>query len=270
MRLLKCSILVLFFCTVSMSAQTLDEIVAKNIQAHGGVNKLKSIQSMRIIGDFEIGPVQAEFTQVYKRPMKVRLDAPIQGMVLTQAYDGQNGWKVIPFTGKTDPEPMTEEELNRIQEEADFDGPLMDYKQKGNTVQLIGKEKVDGVDAYHLKVVLKNGEVRNMYLDATSFLAVKMISSIKVQGSPVELESKFSNYTQVQGITIPFSIDQHATSGDLPDEKITFRKVEMNIPLDDFVFKMPGASLTPGDKASPAPSGDQPKKPDAQSKPPQE
>lgn len=261
MRPLKYTLFAVFFYAVSLSAQSLDEIIAKNLQAHGGVNKLKAVQSMRITGDFEIGQLQAVFTQVYKRPMKVRLDAPIQGMVLTQAYDGQNGWKIIPFTGKTDPEPMTDEELNRIQEEADFDGPLMDYKQKGNTVTLVGKEKVDGADAYHLTIGLKNGEVRNMYLDATSFLAIKMVSSITVQGSAVDLESRFSNDTLVEGITIPFSIEQHTAKGELPDEKITFRKVEMNIPLDDFVFKMPGSG--------PPPAADQPKKPDAQTKPPQ-
>lgn len=263
MRWLKSTLWVVFFSAVSLSAQTLDEIIAKNLQAHGGVDKLKAVQTMRITGNFEIGPLQAEFTQVYKRPMKVRLDAPIQGMVLTQAYDGQNGWKVIPFTGKIDPEPMNDEELKRVQEEADFDGPLMDYKQKGNTVKLVGKEKVDGRDAYHLSIVLKTGEVRNMYLDATSFLAIKLVSSITLQGSPVDLESRFSNYTQVQGITIPFSIEQHAATGELPDEKITFRKVEMNVPLDDFVFKMPSASPPA------APATDQPKKPDSQSKPPQ-
>lgn len=261
MRLRKWSLLAVFFCAASLSAQTVDEIVAKNLQAHGGEDKLKAIQSMRITGNFELGEVQAEFTQVYKRPMRIRLDAPIQGMVLTQAYDGQNGWKIFPFTGKTDPEPLSGEELKRVQEEADFDGPLMDYKKKGNTVKLVGKEMVDGRDAYHLSVTLKNGDVRDWYLDAGNFLAIKMVSSVTVQGTPVELETKYGNYTTVQGITFPFSIEQHTASGQLPDEKISFRKVEMNIPLDDFVFKMPGSD--------PAPAADQPKKPNAQTKSPQ-
>ena len=260
MRLLKVTILAVLLYAFSASAQTVDEIIAKNVKAHGGADKLKAVQTMRITGDFDFGGTAGEFTQVYKRPMKVRLDAPIQGLVLTQAYDGQNGWMIVPFTGKTDPEPMPAETLKRMRETADFDGPLLDYKQKGNTVQLVGKEKVDGADAYHLKIVLNGGDVQDMYLDATTFLAIKRVASVTVQGTALDLESKFDNYKQVQGITIPFSIVQHAINGQIPDQKITFRTVELNIPLDDFVFKMPGSAPapTPADK-----------KPDTQAKPPQ-
>jgi hypothetical protein len=262
MRLLKFTILAVFLCAVSASAQTVDEIVGKNLQAHGGIAKLKAIQSMRITGNFEISGMQAGFTQVYKRSMKVRMDATIQGLTLTQAYDGQNGWQVIPFTGKTDPEPMSAEDLKHIQEEADFDGPLLDYKQKGSTIQLVGKEKVGSADAYHLKITLKNGDVRNMYLDGTSFLTIKMVGKTTMQGTEVELESTFADYKQVQGVMFPFTIEQHATDGQVPSPKITFQKVEINIPVEDSIFKMPVAA------PAPAPS-EQPKKPDTTAKPPQ-
>src|SRR5260221_10270011 len=146
-----------------MTAQTADEIVAKHIVAQGGVVRLRAIQSMRITGDVDLGGMQAGFIEVHKRPMKVRRDISIQGLTLTQAYDGQNGWQIVPFTGKKDPELMPAEDLKQIQEQADLDGPLVDYKQKGNTVELIGKEKIEGATAYHLKVTLKNGNVRDLY-----------------------------------------------------------------------------------------------------------
>src|SRR5712671_5195051 len=141
-----------------LSAQTVDEIIAKHIAAQGGITKLKTLQSIRMTGDFETGGMQAGFIQVFKRPMKMRLDISVQGLTMTQAYDGEKGWQVIPFTGKKDPEPMTGDDLKNAQEQADLDGPLMDYKKKGNTVELIGKEKIAGKDSYHLKVTLKNGD----------------------------------------------------------------------------------------------------------------
>ena len=242
MRFLKLAVLVLFSYAATVSAQTVDEIIAKNVQAHGGMAKLKSIQSIRLTADFAMGGMQAGFTQVYKRPLKLRLDATVQQMILTQAYDGQNGWQVNPFTGKGAPEPMAGDDLKRIEEEADFDGPLLDYKQKGNTVQLIGKEKVDGADVYHLKVTLKSGDIRNLFIDAGSFLIVKTVGKTSVQGTEVELETKFSDFRDVQGVKLPFSILQQAADGQIPDQKITFQKVEVNVPVEDGFFKMPSAS----------------------------
>ncbi len=245
----------ILLCTFSLSAQTLDEIIAKNLQAHGGAAKLKAIQSLRIKGNFELAGMQAAFTQVYKRPMKLRLDAILQGVTLTQAYDGQTGWQIVPFTGQNTPGTMNDEDLKRIQEEADFDGPLMDYKQKGNAVQLIGKEKVDGADTYHLRVTMKNGDIRDLYLDATTFLTSKMTGKTVVQGAPTELETHVSDYREVEGVKFPFSIEQQSLDGQLPTQKVTFEKVELNVPVEDSFFKMPAPP-------APASGADKPKKPE--------
>ncbi|HEY2169662.1 MAG TPA: outer membrane lipoprotein-sorting protein, partial [Candidatus Angelobacter sp.] len=117
--------------SLTLSAQTVDEIIAKHIAAQGGLAKLKAIQSIRMTGDFETEGMQAGFTQTFKRPMKMRLDISVQGLTMTQAYDVDKGWQVVPFTGKKDPEPMTGDELKNAQEQADIDGPLVDYKKKG-------------------------------------------------------------------------------------------------------------------------------------------
>jgi hypothetical protein len=187
--------------------------------------------------------------------MKMRLDIFIQGLTLTQAYDGQNGWQVVPFTGKKDPEPMAADDLKNTQEQADFDGPLMDYKQKGNTIELIGKEKIDGADAYHLKVTLKNGGVRNVYLDAGTFLAVKTVAKITMRGTEVELETMIGAYKEVEGVMFPFSVEQHPAGDQGPTQKITLKKIELNIPVEDSIFKMPVAA-TPSapEKTGPPPA----------------
>lgn len=231
--------------SVVLSAQTVDEIIAKNIQAHGGLAKLKSVQSLRMTGDFDAGGMQADFTQLYKRPMKIRVEATIQGLTLIQAYDGQSGWQVVPFTGKKDPEPMTADDLKNVQEEADFEGPLVDYKTKGHTVELVGKEKIEGTDVYHLKATLKNGDIRNYYLDAASYLVIKFSGKTSMRGTEVDVDSTIGDYKQVEGVLFPFSIEQHLGGDQGPTVKITIKKIELNVRVDDSVFKMPAPAPPP-------------------------
>lgn len=271
MRRITFTVVCFFLFMLSASAQTVDEILAKSFAAEGGIAKLQSIQSRRITGDFEAGSMQAGFTRLQKRPSKFRQDVTIQGLNMVQAYDGQAGWQIVPFTGKKDPEVMPADDLKQIQEEADFDGPVMNYKQKGNTVELVGKEKMEGTDAYHLKVTLKNGDIRHIYLDADSFLPIKLVAKVTMRGSEMELESTLGDYKQVEGVMVPFSIEQHPVGGQGPGIKITVTKVEMNVPVDDATFKMPAAApaeATPPGKTGTAPS-EPAKKPDTGSKPPQ-
>jgi len=250
-RLALITMAVLF--SLPLSAQTVDEIIARHIAAQGGLTKLKALQSIRMTGDFETGGMQAGFTQVYKRPMKMRLDISVQGLTMIQAYDGEKGWQVVPFTGKKDPEPMTGDDLKNAQEQADLDGPLMDYKKKGNTVELVGKEKTAGKDSYHLKVTLKNGGVRHLYLDAGSFLGLRTVTKTTMRGTEVEIESILGDYKEVDGLMFPFSIEQHPAGNQGPGQKITFKKIEPNVPVEDAIFKMPAVPAPAQTAPAPAP-----------------
>ena len=146
-------------------AQTADEIIAKNIQARGGADKLKSVQSIRSTATMTMGPgMEAPGVLVQKRGNLARLEFTVQGLTAVQAYDGKNAWQVMPFMGKKDPELMSADEAKEVEEMADMDGPMVDYKSKGNQVELLGKEKVEGTDAYKLKVSLKNGDVQTVYI----------------------------------------------------------------------------------------------------------
>lgn len=239
--------------SLSLSAQTVDEIIAKHIAAQGGMAKLKAVQSIRMTGEVDAGGTQAAFSQFYKRPMKMRLDISLQGLTLTQAYDGQKGWQIVPFTGKKDPEPVSGDDLKQMQEQADLDGPLVDYKQKGITVELVGNGKTAG--AYHLKVTLKSGEVRELYVDAGTFLVTRAVLKNTVRGNAVELESTIGDYRDVGGgLMFPFSIEQHPVGGQGPAQKITFTTIEPNAPVEDSIFTMPAAAppAAPA-KAEPAP-----------------
>src|SRR5687767_5566352 len=135
------------------AAQTVDEVLASHIKAKGGMEKIKSINSMKVTGKMVMGQgMEAPFTMFGKRPKSTRMEFAFQGMTGIQAYDGKNAWMVMPFMGKKDPEMLAAEETKMMDEQADLDGPLVDSKDKGHTVELVGKEKVEGADVYKLKV----------------------------------------------------------------------------------------------------------------------
>ena len=192
----------------ALSAQTVDEVIAKNIQARGGMDKLKSIKSIKTTATMTMGPgMEAPGVMVQKRPEMARLEFTIQGLTAVQAYDGSKAWQIMPFMGKKDAELMSSDETKEMEETADLDGPLVDYKAKGNTVELIGKEKIEGTDAYKIKVTLKNGDVQTEYIDADSFLEIKEETKRMVRGSEKEFESSIGDYKDVNGIIFPFAVE---------------------------------------------------------------
>ncbi len=242
---------VLLALSTMLSAQTVDDIIAKNIVARGGLAKLAAVQTIRGTADYQttnflLGDVHATLTQVLKRPGKVRVDWSFPDFTLIQAYDGQNGWQILRAAKKKqkdDRSPMTARDVKLLQEQGDIDGPLVDWKQKGSTVELAGREKVGARDAYNLQVTFKDGEVQNFYLDADSFLLVKASGTGAVQGVDVRFERIFSNYKEVQGVMLPFSIEARTAQvpgGQQAVEKTTFQKVEVNVPLDELIFIEPG------------------------------
>lgn len=241
----------------AVHAQTVDEILAKHFEAQGGLEKLKALNSMRVTGTMALGPgMEAPFTMERKRPGKSRMEFTFQGMTGVQAFDGAKTWSVMPFMGKKDPEYGSDEDNKNAQDDADFDGPMMDYKAKGNTVELVGKESVEGADAFKLKVTKKNGDVQYSYLDAETYLLVKQEGKTKRRGQEFEGETLFSDYKDVDGYMQPFSMESGA-KGMPQRQKMTFSKIELNVPLDDARFNMPGGAAAAADStAKAAPKAD--------------
>jgi len=220
------------------SAQTADELIAKNIAAKGGMDKLKAVKSMRATGKMMgMQGMEFPFVMTNKRPKSTRIEFTFQGMTGMQVYDGKTAWMSMPFAGKKEPEVMPAEQAKDMEEQADFDGPLVDYKTKGNTVELVGKEQVEGADAYNLKVTLKNGDVRNIYLDAETYLEIKVASKRMVRGTEVEGESYLSDYKEVEGLMMPH-VMENAQKGSAMRQKLVIEKVEINPVIDDSIFSM--------------------------------
>ena len=232
----------------AMWAQTVDEIIAKNIQARGGSEKLKSVQTVKSTATMAMGPgMEAPGVLIQKRGNLARLEFTVQGLTAVQAYDGKNAWQVMPFMGKKDPELMSADEAKEVEEMADIDGPLVDYKSKGHQVELLGKEKIEGTDAYKLKATLKNGDVVTVYIDADSFLEIKEETKRTVRGTEQVVEQSIGDYKEVDGLIIPFAMES-GVKGSAEKQKLTITKVEFNVPADDSMFKMP-----PPPPAPPAP-----------------
>jgi outer membrane lipoprotein-sorting protein len=260
------AVLVLGLALASIShAQTVDEILAKHFEAQGGVEKLKALNTMRITGTMTIGPgMEAPIVMERKRPGKRRIEFTVQGMTGVQAFDGERAWSVMPFMGKSDPEYASEEDSKNERDDADFDGALMDWKSKGHTVELVGKEPVEGADAYKIKVTKKNGNVEYDYFDTETYLLVKQEGTVRRRGTEIEGESLFSDYKDVDGYLMPFSWEQGA-KGMPQRQKMTFSKIEVNVPLDDSRFVMPKTAAADSAKAAPKAGGDAAKKSDAAS-----
>ncbi|MEA2489354.1 MAG: hypothetical protein QOH21_1146, partial [Acidobacteriota bacterium] len=169
--------------SVALHAQTVDEILDKNAAARGGWDKLRALKSYRMTGKMTLGGgMEAPLTLVKSRPENVRMEFSVQGMTGVQAYDGSTGWMVMPFMGKKEPEAISGDMLKDLQEQADFDGPMVDYKKKGNKVELLGKEEIEGTPAYKLKLTTKAGDETVVFVDADSFLEIKMQAKRKMQG----------------------------------------------------------------------------------------
>jgi len=237
---------VVLFAPLLSPAQTADEIVAKALQARGGADKLKSIKSMRITGAVAIQGESLPFVQVQKRPNKLRRDITVQGMTLSRGFDGQNGWEKTPVQGSSEGavNVLKGQELDELRTEADFDGTLMGYKEKGYKIEFSGKEAVDGKDAYRLKVTMKDGVVRNIFIDAASFLEVKVAGTTQREGVATDFELILSDYRTVEGIKFPFSFEDRQPGG-AANQKLTLEKLEFNIAVDDSSFALPAAAVAP-------------------------
>lgn len=219
---------------------TVDEIIAKNIQAKGGADALHALQSLRLTGKLLVndGQIELGFVQMVKRPGSIRTEASLQGMTAITAYDGKEGWKISPFQGRKDPEKMSADDLKELTEDAEIEGPLADWKEKGSTVEYLGTEDVDGTPAHKLKVARKNGDVTYVYLDPDQFLEIRMLTQRIEHGAQMETETDVGDYEKIAGVFIPFS-SESGRKGSSDKEKIVIEKAEPNVPLEDSIFRFP-------------------------------
>ncbi|HEX8284542.1 MAG TPA: hypothetical protein VF588_14350 [Pyrinomonadaceae bacterium] len=259
-------------CAAPARAQTADEIVAKFVKTVGGMERIQAVKSLRRTGKFSGGGgFEAGLVEENKRPNLVRQEFNIQGMTGVTAYDGSTGWKIEPWGGKKDAEPLGEEEMKGIVEDSDLDGPLVNYKEKGVRVEYVGMDEVEGTDAYKLKVTLASGDVRFYYMDTDYFVPIKIDTKRMVRGAEREYETILGDYKEVNGWYLPFSVES-GVKGSPFRQKVTYEKIEANVALDDRRFAKPApkpAPTTAPDASTTAPKKTEEAKP-AAAKPPRQ
>ena len=240
------SIIFLVCAPLTGSAQTADEIVKKALDARGGLAKIKAVQSERITGrvSFSKG-AEGTFVVELKRPQKMHVEISVDGQKIIRVYDGKSsGWMVNPFSETKGAQPLSADELKDISDESDFDGPLVDSKDKGNEIEFVGKELLDDKPVYRLKLTNKNGEVRFYIFDAKTFLLIKWEGKRKTGEEEVPWESYFSEFHEVQGLKYPFRIDQGGPGTDVK-EVLMAEKIEIDPPIDESRFAKPALAEAP-------------------------
>ncbi len=224
------------------SKLTAVQIVAKNAEAKGGLRAWRAVRSISFSGKMDAGGkqnVQLPFVMEMKRPRKTRVEIEFANDKAVQVYDGANGWKLRPFLGRSDVEQFSAEELKSASMESELDGPLVDYAAKGTKVELAGVEKVEGHDAYKLKLTMNGGQVRHLWVDAQTFLEVK------IEGQPRRMDDKmrpveiyYRDYKSVNGLMVPYVLET-TVQGAKQSHKLTIESVAVNPKLEDSLFAAP-------------------------------
>lgn len=243
MKIRLLNLLFFFFVSAGLAnAQTVDEVVVKHVNAMGGADKWAKAKSIRMTGSMELGPnMKAPFTITIKDRKKMRFEMEFQGMKMIQAFDGDSGWSVVPFSGKTDPERMSEEEVRGMKEQADFTGDLYDYKVKESLVEVMGKEDMEGTETIKLKVTKKNGDVKYIYLDGQSYITLKETSKQKFDDKEIETVNLLSDFRSVDGLMFPFTMEGRSDEESGMGQSMIMEKIEINPTIDNSVFMMPSS-----------------------------
>ncbi len=183
------------------------------------------------------GGIEIPFIQMAKRPDKIRVEGTFQGLTFIQTYNGKEGWSLNPFAGVTDPQPMSEDELKGMRYQADMDGMLWNWNEKGYTVTFDGKDDMEGTSCFKIKLDTKEGDSFTYYIDADSYLMLRLNTKMKRMENEMESDTYFSNYMMVEGIAVPAKIETKMKEQLVAT--LIIDKVELNTELDDTLFEKP-------------------------------
>jgi len=239
-KVLFSSLFLLLFISFA-KAQTIEEIYQKYADAMGGKSAWDAVQSMKATGYATMGGMDFAFTQTSKRTNKVLLEIIIQGLTMKQVYDGTTAWMLNPFTGGKKPEIVGEDMARQFRNMAKIGGELLNYAEYGSTIELLGKEDFEGTQVYKLKLVTSDGTEIIYFIDAEKYIDLKSISKTTMSGKEIESTTLYSNFKDVNGLKIPFTMDVKTKGGQAMGDGQIIRidKTELNVEVDDAIFVMP-------------------------------
>jgi outer membrane lipoprotein-sorting protein len=223
---------------ISIQAQDLDEILASHFEAVNN-DALAKVQTIHMTGKSGRMGQMFNFEIWQARPNKFRMEVDIQGQKMIQVYNGEKAWIVAPWTGSIEPQEVGTTELTQFKEQADIDGELYNWEDKGSKVTYEGSEDFEGTEVHIIKLITQDGNEKNYFIDGDTFLAVKMSSKIMMQGSEISADGFMSNYKEVNDIVMPFYIENQM-NGEVAST-ITLENVEFDVEVDDKLFEKPEA-----------------------------
>jgi len=226
--------MIAFLISGTIFAQTADEVIAKHIEAIGGKDNWKKVNSMKMEANVNAQGMDVPVVIYQVNNKASKQEYTVMNMTGYSIITNEAGWNFNPFAGQTAPEPMTADELKAGQDGLDIQGEMLDYKEKGHTVEMMGKEDVDGTECFKLKLTRKGGRESIYLIDPKTYYVNRAVSKMKVNGQDIEQTISMSNYTKLpEGILIPFTME----NGQAP-APINIIKVEVNPKLDDAIFQV--------------------------------
>lgn len=242
--LLSVAALLLVSASASAHALTTDELVAKNLDARGGLDKIHAIKTLKLEGKMRLGgQFELTFVEYKKAPGSVRNEATIQSLTQIQAWDGKNAWQISPFQGRRDPEKMSGDDAKSLADDAAIGGQLADWQAQGSKLEYLGTEDIDGTEAHKLKVTRKNGDLEYVYLDPDYYLEIRTITDQIVRGTHVQTVTDYGDYEQIDGVYFPFSISSSTKgAGPFGKQQLTVEKAVANTAMDDTIFAFPATA----------------------------
>lgn len=222
--------------SVFLQAQNLDEVLNNYFEANGQ-EKYNRLETVVMKGVSIAQGMENDIVIMQKRPDKLRVEVDIQGMKMIQAYDGNKGWIIAPWAGSTDPVELSGFQLSMVKTQADFEGPLYNWKEKGHKAELLDREDLEGTEVDVVKLELKDGDVNTYYIDSENHVLLKMDSKTMDGSETVESETYFGNYKEENGMLIPFSIENRMNGQMI--SQVTVSSMEFETELEDSIFVMP-------------------------------
>ncbi len=227
------------------AAETAEEIVAKYAEALGGREKVESIQTWKATGKSLRMGMEFPFIRYQKAPNLMRTEVDIQGAQMIVAFDGSKGWMINPMTGSQDPIQMPEVESKMTEIESCIMDPLLDYKNKGYTIELVGEDDVEGTAVLHVRVETKQDLIMDYYLDAEYYLPIKQTQKITQEGNVIEMDNYFSDYKDVGGVLQFHAIETRMGGQTL--SQVQIETLEFNVEVDESIFVMPAPAAEAGE-----------------------
>ena len=234
------TIIALFFAVSFLHAQDVDEIITNYFENTGSIENWKNLKSMKVTAVMNQGEMQMDVTIYQKRENFQRTEIQFQGKTIIQAYDGETGWMINPLTGSEAPQKLPPDMVEEIKDQK-FESELIDYEEKGHSVELEGTEEIEGTETYKLKLTKKNGNVEYYFFDTEYYVPIMQRKVVKFgPAKGQETETYISDYQEVGEFMMPFFIDARINGQSV--QKITFKEYSLNEEMDDSMFIMPEAS----------------------------